>query len=599
MASLREERTVRRHASDGGGTAQLLEGAGGQLRARAGEPGRFRIGFETGPEGIAVGGRIFFQVSPFWGWSTPQVEVREAAGFTTVETEAAGVELVPTTVDRQLLAVDVAGRALAPGERIEFTYGAGPSGAMADRFAEAGSPIFLAVDGDGDGLHGFLAEPVRIPVDPGPPARLVALLPSVARPGVPVLLRLSVLDAAGNAGVRVKGDVELTLPEGVGGPERLAIVPDAEGRVQAELVIAEPGVVRVSARFGGLEAQTNPLWVSAEAPRVRWADLHGHSVHSDGTGTPDDFYRYARDVAALDVAALTDHDHWGIPFLDEMPEVWEEIQDTAARFHDPGRFVVLVGYEWTSWMYGHRHVLHFENRAELLSSIDEATDTPAELWKALRGKPALTFAHHSAGDPIATDWSFAPDPLLEPVTEVASVHGNSESPDAPTPLRGGIPGNWVPDALAKGYKLGFVGSGDSHDGHPGLAHLASGTGGLAAIVTEDLTRAAVRQALLDRHCYATNGPRIVLAVDLDGEPAGRTLPAGEAGRLSIRAHGTAPIDRVTLVSGGHPVASVPGEGRLDVAFGGDVGPFEPGEHVYVRVVQEDGGAAWSSPFFFE
>ena len=27
--------------------------------------------------------------------------------------------------------------------------------------------------------------------------------------------------------------------------------------------------------------------------------------------------------------------------------------------------------------------------------------------------------------------------------------------------------------------------------------------------------------------------------------------------------------------------------------------LEPGEYLYVRAVQEDGGAAWSSPFFVD
>ena len=33
--------------------------------------------------------------------------------------------------------------------------------------------------------------------------------------------------------------------------------------------------------------------------RLYWADLHGHTRHSDGTGTPYDYFRYARDVARL------------------------------------------------------------------------------------------------------------------------------------------------------------------------------------------------------------------------------------------------------------------------------------------------------------
>ena len=69
----------------------------------------------------------------------------------------------------------------------------------------------------------------------------------------------------------------------------------------------------------GLSAESNPMLVTREGPRILWGDLHGHSNFSDGTGLPEDYYRYARDVAALDVAALTDHDHWGIPFLDAAP----------------------------------------------------------------------------------------------------------------------------------------------------------------------------------------------------------------------------------------------------------------------------------------
>jgi hypothetical protein len=63
--------------------------------------------------------------------------------------------------------------------------------------------------------------------------------------------------------------------------------------------------------------------------------------------------------------------------------MWQEIQRETRRFHEPGRFVTLLGYEWTSWIHGHRHVLYFEDEGPLLSSLDEATDDPAELWSAL------------------------------------------------------------------------------------------------------------------------------------------------------------------------------------------------------------------------
>jgi hypothetical protein len=53
------------------------------------------------------------------------------------------------------------------------------------------------------------------------------------------------------------------------------------------------------------------------------------------------------------------------------------------------------------------------------------------------------------------------------------VHGASEAATLRSASTTPLAGNFVRDALGRGYTLGFIGSGDSHDGHPGLAHLAS------------------------------------------------------------------------------------------------------------------------------
>jgi hypothetical protein len=144
-------------------------------------------------------------------------------------------------------------------------------------------------------------------------------------------------------------------------------------------------------------------------------------------------------------------------------------------------------------------VLYFEGEGPLLSVADPTTATPAGLWDSLRGRRALTFAHHSAGAPVATNWAYPPDPELEPVTEIASSHGSSESSDTPKPIEKGIEGNFVRDVLDRGSRLGFIGSGDSHNGHPGLVHLTTRTGGgLAALLAEHRTREDVYGALRAR-----------------------------------------------------------------------------------------------------
>jgi hypothetical protein len=494
----------------------------------------------------------------------------------------------------------VADGRLDAGAEVRIDYGVGPRGALADRYAERGSPFWFAVDGDGDGVRAIVADSPRVDVLPGPAARLVLLLPSTARPGETVRLTAAVLDAVGNAGCAVAGDVDLdAVPAGLEAPTRVPL--DAGGRGSVTVLARAPGVYRLRARAaGGLEAESNPLEVSVDGPRVLWGDLHGHSNLSDGTGLPEDYFRYARDVAALDVAALTDHDHWGIRFLDQHPELWDEIRRQVRLYHDPGRFVTLLGYEWTSWVHGHRHVLYFEDEGRVHSSIDPATDTPGALWRALEGTAAITIAHHTAGGPIATNWAIAPDPRFEPVTEVVSVHGSSEAADSPARIYSAVEGHFARDALDRGYRLGFLGSGDSHDGHPGLAHLAAATGGLAAILADAPTRTDVLAALRARRVYATSGPRILLRFSIDGAQMGSTLPATAAPeRHAMRVHvvGTAPVAAVELVRSGRVVERLPDAGGLEATWTTPLPRLAAGEYAYVRVVQDDGGLAWSSPIF--
>jgi len=602
LEELRRARDAPRHASDGGGSARLQAPA----PAEAGRRGSWTIVYRAGPQGVAVGGFVRLTVPAFWDWSPAQTVAPEEPGYTTATTAAAGVAVEARDVPGFWVDFLVRGRALAADEELEIAYGAGAAGAQADRFAERDSRFWISVDGDGDGFGSVLADSPGLDVAPGPADILSLVLPSTAEPEEPILLRIAFLDGHGSRGCRHEGEVALvSAPEGLELPASVTFTAADAGVKAIELRARAKGVYRIAAHAadagGAFGAESNPLVVEKGVARIRWGDLHGHSNVSDGTGTPEDYLAYARDVAGLDVIALTDHDHWGMLPLDASPEQWRAIREVTERFHEPGRFVTVLGYEWTNWIHGHRHVLYFGGEGQVLSAVDERYETPTQLWDALRGTPTLTFAHHSAGGPIATNWDFAPPSELEPVTEVASVHGASEAEDAPRRIYSPLSGNYVRDALKRGYRLGFVGSGDSHDGHPGLAHLVNPSmGGVAALLTDDLTRAGVRTALLERRCYATNGPRIVLRAALDGQRMGsRVAPRAGPALCYVRAIACAPIAAIELVRSGTVVETLTGEGHWDVEAAFHPADLAAGEYLYVRVVQEDGGAAWSSPFFVE
>jgi hypothetical protein len=204
---------------------------------------------------------------------------------------------------------------------------------------------------------------------------------------------------------------------------------------------------------------------------------------------------------------------------------------------------------------------------------------------------------------IRTNWDVPPDPVLEPLTEITSVHGSSEALDSPVPIYDPIAGNFVRDILDRGYRFGFVGSGDSHDGHPGLAHLITESGGLAAIVTDTLTRESVLEAMRARRVYATNGPRILLRTALDEHPMGALIPKpgaeGYSGELFVQVIAEAPLERLDLIRSGQLVDSLPIDGLLEITLRREIEDLVSGEYLYVRAVQVDTGAAWSSPIYIE
>jgi len=625
VEEFRADMAAQRSDSDGGGKASLVWEGGSAPIIRAGRPQRFDLRYEVGQHGVAVGGQIHVMPEPFWGWSVPQTTHASRAGFTRVTTEAEGVELEVYTVGSAAagyLVIEVGGRALKEVERVRIEYGAQGPGALVDRHAEQGAHIWFYVDGDGDGVRGLLRASPTVDVLAGPAARIVASTPSIVRPGETFTLTIALLDMHGNDGVAFEGVVRIeNRPPSWEMPAEVVFSAEDEGHKQIEVLAESSGVVRlaVEAQLGDstVRSEAGPTWIDPNARRVFWGDLHGHSNFSDGTGEPGEWFDYARYTAGLDFACLTDHDHFGVRFIDQSPELWDELRAAALAHHDPGRFVTLPGYEWTSWIHGHRHVVFFGETAELFSSVDENYQDPRQLWEALEGQPALTFAHHSAGDPIPTNWTFRPDPVLEPVTEVMSVHGSSEALDSPRTVRNPRPGNFVRDVLDRGVQLGFIGSGDSHDGHPGLPHLSPvygwrpgrtasdvdrmGTGGLAAVIAENLTREDLLESLRARACYATSGPRVLLQASLGGHPMGSSVAAtklGEEAALDVLILGTVGLSRLDLVRSGvvHNL-ELQGERRFTGSI--PLKDLDPGEYVYLRVHQADGSLAWTSPFFVE
>jgi hypothetical protein len=79
----------------------------------------------------------------------------------------------------------------------------------------------------------------------------------------------------------------------------------------------------------------------------------------------------------------------------------------------------------------------------------------------------------------------------------------------------------------------------------------------------------------------------------------RVPTATSVRQIYARAVGTAPVTRLDVVKNGEVRFSVEGAEETLELLAEDADPVLPGEYLYLRVMQADGGLAWSSPVFVE
>ena len=197
------------------------------------------------------------------------------------------------------------------------------------------------------------------------------------------------------------------------------------------------------------------------------------------------------------------------------------------------------------------------------------------------------------------DWSVV-NHKYQRVVELNQNRGSFEAPGGPLPelriMRDDC-GSSVQTALAKGHRLGFIGSTDAHSGRPGDGPAR------CAIASPELERSSLWDALNARSCYATSGKHIIVLFAVNGEPMGSELQVDDPTtrrEVDWRIAGTGPIERIDLIRNNEVIYSQSGDGELDVAGSFAYLPeLTDTEWWYVRVVQEDTEMAWGSPVWVD
>jgi hypothetical protein len=327
-------------------------------------------------------------------------------------------------------------------------------------------------------------------------------------------------------------------------------------------------------------------------------DMHRHSDFSQDfkyDGSLLEIYRYAIDAAAMDYLAITDHQ---AGFDQEY--TWWEGQKLVDLFQTPPAFSPLYAYERSvPYPNGHRNVIFKERGVRTLPIPPDEMQGKAgaaKLYEYLRANGGIAMPHSSATGQ-GTDWRDNGGDL-EPLVEIYQGYRTSyEYEGAPRAATANNPqaqkSGWEPagfvwNAWAKGYKLGVQASSDHWSTHISYA----------CLVAENLTRESLFDAIKKRRSYGATD-NIVLEFRSGDHLMGEAFTSAAAPRFTVRTIGTGTIKQVDVIKNRQFIYTTrPGERQAsfeltDLEFG-------PGESwYYVRVLQEDGQLAWSSPIWIK
>ncbi len=497
---------------------------------------------------------------------------------------------------------------LEPGEQLRLRFGDTRQGEdcahqVPDR--SFGDVPWRGFEHRGEGFVALDPSPL-FSLDPIPePALLWVAAPSILGPDDPLRLQVAVLDRLGNPIPETGLDVAVAQAYGgalehlgEGNPGWLALALDNPG----------PGVHRVELQAGDLTAVSNPVVVLEDEPerRLYWGDLHAHHGHTrvleDGRRV-DENHAYARDVLGWDLGC----ESMKLPPLELGGEaLWADLQRACEADSEDSRYLAILGFEWMGDTRGQgHHNVYFDDCLGILPSHEDiqGLDGAGGLLERVvageqqHGHRAVVIPHASAF--TGFQWQ-AHDDAHRVAAEVVSGWGDSlEARD-----RGK-----VETALALDHTMGFIGASDNHDGWLGNPLTRIGApAGIAAFQAPALTRSDVFDALLARRTYATTGARIIVdvrAVTASGtEPAG-TILVSDGPRLRWSVHGTGMLRSVEVrgVTLGQRAEAHTLHSEAPAALDHEGSFTLEGWRgrswvLWLRVEQEDGQLAWSSPTWF-
>lgn len=326
-----------------------------------------------------------------------------------------------------------------------------------------------------------------------------------------------------------------------------------------------------------------------------YGQLHSHTNISDGTGSLDDAYKWARDEGNADYFAVTDHSNWfdndtAANINDgSMSKAWTNAQNISDKYNEDGNFVAIYGYEMT-WSgstggWGHINTFNtpgFETRKNSKMDLKTYYDTISQVPESVSqlNHPGKTFGDFA-------DFGFYSEGA-DKVVNLIEV-GNGEGP-----VRGSgyFPSyEYYTRALDKGWHVAPTNNQDNHKGKWLTANDAR-----TIVLAEEKSRDAIYEAMRKKQVYSSEDKNMTIDYTVNNQIMGSNLGEVENLEFNISINDEDKNDTIKKVSiianGGVEVVSKEFNSN-EVSWNFELNPEY--SYYYVKVVQEDKDIAVTAP----
>lgn len=335
-----------------------------------------------------------------------------------------------------------------------------------------------------------------------------------------------------------------------------------------------------------------------------FGELHSHTNVSDGQGTLEEAYNYAKNTAKADFFAVTDHSNSfdndvtgsllnadGSENPSAASTEWAKMHEAADKYNEDGKFAALAGFEMT-WSgstggWGHINTFNtkgFETRNHKDMDLKKYYETISKIPVSISqlNHPGNTFGDFADFGYYSKEADAVVN-LIEVGNGEGAIGGSGYFPSYDEYTR----------ALDKGWHVAPTNNEDNHKGK-----WTDGNAGSTVVLSPTLTREGILEAMRNRRVYATEDQNLKIMYKINDKIMGSILDKSDKLTISIDIKDPDLTDKIGKVSiiadGGTVVQSKNFDGNTAI-WQIELDPQY--NYYYLRVDEGDKDIAVSAPIW--